>query len=92
MQEISKHQKKRAIKSELRYQKNIKSKLTGIEFLSQKRCSIRIKCNVSNIEILSRYNEEFKRYIEGEKNRLLDLETPILQLLVDENNKSRNSK
>ena len=83
----------KAIKSELgEIRKNIKAKLTGIEFLSQKDAVLELNAMYPTLKYLADIIEEFdKRYIEAKREKNIidysDLEHLSLQLLVDENNK-----
>ena len=83
----------KAIKSELgEIRKNIKSKLTNIEFLSQKDAVLELNQMYPTLKYLANIIEEFdSRYTEAkhEKNIIdySDLEHLSLKLLVDENNK-----
>ena len=82
----------KAIKSELgEIRKNIKSKLTNIEFLSQKDAVLELNQMYPTLKYLANIIEEFdSRYTEAkhEKNIIdySDLEHLSLKLLVDENN------
>lgn len=83
----------KAIKSELgEIRKNIKSKLTNIEFLSQKDAVLELNQMYPTLKYLANIIEEFdSRYTEAkhEKNIIdySDLEHLSLKLLIDENNK-----
>lgn len=83
----------KAIKSELgEIRKNIKAKLTGIEFLSQKDAVLELNAMYPTLKYLADIIEEFdKKYIEAKREKNIidysDLEHLSLQLLVDENNK-----
>ena len=83
----------KAIKSELgEIRKNIKSKLTNIEFLSQKDAVVELNQMYPTLKYLANIIDEFdSRYTEAkhEKNIIdySDLEHLSLKLLVDENNK-----
>lgn len=83
----------KAIKSDLgEIRKNIKSKLTNIEFLSQKDAVLELNQMYPTLKYLANIIEEFdSRYTEAkhEKNIIdySDLEHLSLKLLVDENNK-----
>lgn len=82
----------KAIKSELgEIRKNIKSKLTNIEFLSQKDAVLELNQMYPTLKYLANIIEEFdSRYTEAkhEKNIIdySDLEHLSLKLLIDENN------
>ena len=82
----------KAIKSDLgEIRKNIKSKLTNIEFLSQKDAVLELNQMYPTLKYLANIIEEFdSRYTEAkhEKNIIdySDLEHLSLKLLVDENN------
>ena len=90
---IKASESEKAIKSELgEIRKNIKSKLTNIEFLSQKDAVLELNQMYPTLKYLANIIEEFdSRYTEAkhEKNIIdySDLEHLSLKLLVDENNK-----